>query len=138
MKSVINNQESLESYIKYLRAQYDEHKYLRIDIKTGKQRTNLQNASLHKFCSDVARDLNEEGITFNMFFKDGIEVPWTMEIVKDNVWRPVQKTITKETSTTKPTRKEYNEIYELINRKLTSWGLFVEWPSRESLNERNS
>lgn len=135
MKTNIDSNQSLDSYIEYLRSQFEIHKYLRIDMKTGKQRTNLQNASLHKFCDDVAKDLNEEGITFNKFFKEGVEVPWTMQIVKDNIWRPIQKIITNHSSTTKPETTDYPKIYEVINRKLAQWGIHVKWPTKENQYE---
>jgi len=133
MKAIINSQQSLDSYINHLKNEFDKHKYLRLDMKTGKQRTNLQNASLHKYCDQVAECLNDAGITFNDFFKEGIEIPWTMEIVKDNVWRPVQKAITGEESTTKPVTTDYPKIYEIVNRKLSGYGFYVAWPSKETM-----
>jgi len=57
MKAIINSQQSLDSYISHLKNEFDKHKYLRLDMKTGKQRTNLQNASLHKYCDQVAECL---------------------------------------------------------------------------------
>ena len=40
---------------------YDDHKYLEISIKAGKQRTNLQNAALHKYLQLLADALNDAG-----------------------------------------------------------------------------
>ena len=134
MKTIINSEKSLYDHIDYLRSEFKKYKYLRIDTKTGKQRTNLQNACLHLYCQQIADELTDRGVTFEMFFKQGFEVPWTMEIVKENVWRPVQKARFNVESTTKPLTTEYQEIYEPINLKLANWGIEIPWPSKESLN----
>lgn len=131
----INSKEALEMHIKELRYQFDTNKYLRVDVKTGKQRTNTQNAALHKYLSLVAEALNECGITFRDFFKDGVEVPWTMEIVKDNVWRPVQEAVTGKESTAKCLTGEYSKIYEYVNLKLSERGVFVAWPSIDTMDD---
>lgn len=133
MKDTINCEKALYDYIEYLREQYKKHKYLRVDVKTGKQRTNTQNACLHLYCQQIADELGDRGITFEKFFKAGFEVPWTMEIVKENVWRPVQIAICGEVSTTKPLTTDYQKIYEPLNLKLSEWGIEIPWPSKDSL-----
>ena len=132
-KMIINCEKDLYDHIEYLRSQFKEHKYLRTDTKTGKQRTNLQNACLHLYCQQIADELLDRGITFRMFFEEGFEVPWTMDIVKDNVWRKIQVVVCDQESTTKPTTKEYNEIYEYLTLKLVEWDINIPWPSKESL-----
>ena len=58
-----------------------------------------------------------------------IDVPWTMDLCKERLWRPVQKTMTKKTSTTKPERKQYSEIYEVLNRYTAErFGISIGWP----------
>jgi len=133
VSTIINSQQSLDAYIKYLKAEFEKHKYLRVDLKTGKQRTNKQNACLHKYCEQLAQELNSQGLSFNAFFKEGVEIPWTMEIVKDNIWRPVQKAITGQESTTKPKASEYSKIYEVINRKVSNYGFYIPWPNKEEV-----
>lgn len=137
MKTIVNSEKSFFDHIVKLRKDFDKHKYLRIDVKSGKQRTNLQNACLHLYCQQVADILNDRGITFNMFFKPGFEVPWSMPIVKEEIWRPVQIVIVAKKSTTEPYTDEYQKVYEPINRKLSEFGIHVPWPSKKSLNESN-
>lgn len=133
---VVNSKSSLEAYKRHLDAEFEKHGYLRVDMKTGKQRTNLQNASLNLYCRQSAEELNDKGITFSMFFKEGIEVPWTLDIFKDNVWRPVQKAICNEESTTKPHTTDYPKIYDFVSMKMSQQGIYLPWPSKDSLNER--
>jgi len=137
MKTIINCEKALYDHIDYLRTQFKKHKYLRTDTKTGKQRTNPQNAALHLYCQQIADELTNRGITFTMFFEGGFEVPWTMEIVKDNVWRKVQIAYCGEESTTKPITTDYPKIYDCLNLKLSKWGFHIPWPSKESLKYKN-
>ena len=134
MKITVNSQKSLYDFIEYVRGEFDKHKHLKIDVKNGKQRTNTQNAALHLYCDMIASELNEQGITFEQFFKAGVEVPWSRDIVKDNIWRPVQKVICKCDSTTKPTTEQYQQIFDPINLKLSNWGISIPWPSKGSKN----
>ena len=131
-KAVINSQKALYDHIEDLRSQFDKHKYLRVDVKTGKQRSNLQNASLNLWCGWVADTLQEQGLTFEVFFKGGFQVPWTKEIVKDNIWRKVQIAICGEESTTKPLTTDYPKIYDTINLKLSEHDIHVPWPDKEN------
>jgi len=130
---IVDSERSLYDTIELIREKWKADKYLRIDVKTGKQRTSTQNACLHLYCQQIADELGSRGITFEKFFKAGFEVPWTMEIVKENVWRKVQIAITGEESTTKPLTTDYEKIYDAINLKLSEWDMYIPWPSKESL-----
>jgi len=127
-EQVINSKQSLEAYKKYLDAQYEKHKYLRVTDKTGKQRTLTQNKALHVFCSLLADALNDGGYDFRTFVKEGYAVPFTPDMVKDYIWRPIQKAVTGKESTTKPETHEYAKIYDSVNLKMVEYGLYVPWP----------
>lgn len=131
---IINSDQSLEDYIANLRSEYKAHRYLRMSLKTGTQRTLTQNAALHKYCQILADDLNEAGLDMKQVIKPGIDIPWTMESVKQNLWKPVQIAVTGKESTTKPLTNEYSEIYEVLSRHLSmKLGIDVAWPTRESI-----
>ena len=133
-EDIINSKQSLEAYIRHLRNQYDDHKYLRINVKTGKQRTLTQNRAMHLYCQQLADLLNDAGLDFRVVIKDGVEVNWTSELVKDYMWRTVQKAITGKDSTTKPETHEYGLIYEALNRHISSkFGLFCPFPSSDNV-----
>jgi len=131
---VINSQQSLDAYIEHLKGQFDKHKYLRVTMKNGKQRSLTQNASMHLYCTHLADALNDGGFDFRTVIKDGIAVNWTPDLVKDYMWRPIQKAITGHDSTTKPERHQYSKIYEELNRHVSSkLGIFVPWPCKDTL-----
>ena len=134
-ETIINSKQSLDAYKKYLDTQFEQHKFLRLSLKTGKQRTLSQNSALHLFCQQLADALNDAGFDFRTFIKAGYAVPFNDQLVKNFIWRPIQKAITGKDSTTKPETGQYAEIYDVLNVKLAEYGLFVAWPCKENNGE---
>ncbi len=128
-EQIINSAASLAAYKKYLDVQFEKHKYLRMTLKSGKQRSTTENAALHLFCSQLSAALNDAGYDFRVFIKDGFPVPFNEFLVKEYLWKPIQKAITGHQSTTKPKRGEYGEIYDALNVKMAERGIYVAWPS---------
>ena len=128
----ITSSQDLEAYIKNIRIRFEKDKIIKVDAKSGKTRTLTQNASLHKFCSMLAQAMNEAGFDFRVFIKEGYPVPFTEELVKEHIWRPIQRAVTGHESTTKPEPKQYSEIYDALNLKLAEHGLYVPWPCSAS------
>jgi len=136
---VLNSQQSLDAYIDHLRSQFEAHKYLRVTVKNGKQRSSAQNRSLHLYCTQLSQALNDGGFDFRTSLKEGIEVDWNERLVKEYIWGPVQEAITGHKSTTKPKTEEYSKIYETVNRFVsTRFGVFVPFPSKESINQQGN
>lgn len=133
---IVNSEKALNDYIDHLRSQFDKHKYLRITVKTGKQRSLTQNAAMHLYCEHVASALNDAGLDFRQSLREDVDVPWSGELVKEYMWRVVQKAITGQQSTTKPERHQYSEIYDVLNRHISEkWSIFVPWPCKDTMNE---
>lgn len=93
------------------------------------QRTNAQNRSLHKYCSELATELNNAGVSVAVFMEN-IEADHTMESVKE-LWRAFARAKYGKSSTTELTKKEINDIYEEVNRHVSQWGIHIAWPSNE-------
>ena len=56
-------------------------------------------------------------------------VDWTMELVKENMWKPIQASQTGKNSTAEADRSDYKITYENLNRVLGSeFGVHVPWP----------
>ena len=130
MELLINSDQSLQEAIKEITDAYQNDRYLKVKVSTGKQRTLTQNGALHLYCRMVSDAMNDAGIEQQVFFKPGFQVQWNERTVKDNIWRPVQLAVTDQESTTKPKREQYSFIYEHINRKLSEHGIHVPWPSK--------
>lgn len=129
---VIDSHKKLLAFWDSLRNQFEKHHYLRVEVKEGQTRTSQQNAALHKWCTDLSNTLNAAGMDFRHFYKEGVKIPFNPQLVKDYVWRPVQKAVTGQDSTTKPTPQQYLEIYEIIARHLAEkHNIIVDWPTIE-------
>ena len=60
-----------------------------------------------------------------------VELTWTLQVVKDVLWRPLQIHQTQKESTTKLTKEEIDKVYELFNLVLSRYGIHVPFPNRE-------
>jgi hypothetical protein len=137
-EQIINSRQSLEAYKEHLDAQWEKHKYLRVDAKTGKQRSLTQNASLHLYCQHVATALNDAGWDMKRFVKVEFDIPWTGTSVKDTIWREIQLAMLGKKSTTEPETGEYSQIYEVACRVISQrTGVFIAWPSKDSQDKNN-
>lgn len=132
----VNSDVSFNNFVKHVRGLYDKHKFVMFSWKTGRQRTDTQNAAIHVFCREIAEALNDAGFEMEVksdVLKSPVEVPWTMESVKELIWRPVQMAnYPDKKSTTKLERTEVSEVAEVITRYLAEKkGVVAHFPSRE-------
>lgn len=99
-------------------------------FKTGVM-TTQQRKALHVYCTLLADELNDAGLEIHMeFLGKSIEVPWTKDLVKERIWKPVMLVETGKKSTTKLDRKEVSEIYEIIHRHFAqNHSIMVPFPS---------
>ncbi len=129
--TTVNSDKSLEEVISLLRQSYAEYKYLDVEIKVqGKARTNTQNKALHKYFSLLANALNDSGYDMRRTIKPEIDIPWSADLIKRFMWKPLQDAITGEESTAKAKRADYSKVYDVLNRHTAQkLGISVPWPS---------
>lgn len=107
-----------------------------MEQENTKQRTILQNKSIHLWFTQVAEALNESGYDFRKTIKPNIDVPWSPQMVKDYMWRPILLTMFKKQSTADMKTDEVTKVWEVLNRHLgEKLGIHVPFPSVESENE---
>ena len=97
----------------------------RADEKETK-RTLLQNNSIHKDCEMIAKKIEERGLDMKQVIR--LDIPPTMQNVKDNIWRPVMRKMYGKESTKELEKSsgEIDKIHEVIMRELgKEWG--IEW-----------
>lgn len=126
---IANSKYSLETAHQILDEMWEKHKYLRINIKTGKQRSLTMNRCLHLYLKMLADEMNKRGIEIQVQFGDEwVQIPCNEYILKEK-WRLIQVAYTGLESTTEPSNEEYKAIYEIFNRfTATNWGISLEWP----------
>jgi hypothetical protein len=104
-----------------------------------KQRTQQQNRALHLFYTMLAEELNNAGLDQRKVLKPSIDIPWTLESVKNQLWRPIQEAMLSKKSTTELESKDIDKVYEVLMRHLgQSFGITVMFPSEEELTKEEN
>ncbi len=86
---------------------------------TSANRTAHQNRALHAYYQRLSKALNEGGYTFEQVI-DKPTITWPPEIVKNNLWRKIQVSMTGKNSTRDLSTAEVGQIYEAMNSWLGS------------------
>jgi len=102
-----------------------------------KNRSLTQNNALHLFFEHISTQLNEMGNTFHYTGLKGVEIEcrYTGNLVKEMIWRPIQITLFDKESTTKLNTNEMNEIITILNKFFADRGVYLPFPSIESMIE---
>ena len=101
---------------------------------TEKQRSGLMNRCVHKALTDIAADLQQQGIERRTIIEglEGYEAPITMEWMKE-VYKSIVYTMYRKTSTTELTNKEMIDSWEVFSKFLAEqYGITYTWPSQEA------
>jgi len=131
-KWTVNSVQTKDDLIKHIESMFEQKKYLTIDIKAGKPRTNQQNNALHLYLSRLATALNDSGQDMRRTIKQDVDIPWTADLCKEYMWKPIQKALYGVDSTTKPKSDQYSNIYETLNRHTSGkLGVGIQWPVRD-------
>lgn len=93
------------------------------------QRSLAQNRSLHKYCEEMATELNNAGIGIDVFFKN-VQADHTKESVK-LLWQGFAMAKYGKRGTSELTTSELNAIYDEVNRHVAQFGLHLPFPSQE-------
>jgi len=106
-----------------------------VTIESYKQRrSNAQNRALHLYFNILAEELNAHGLDMNSFLK--VEISWNGLMVKELLWKPLQKIQLGEKSTTKLKTDDINKIWNILNRVIverSNGEIYVPFPSIEEL-----
>ena len=100
-------------------------------------RTEQQNKALHLLFQMLADELNDAGLDMRKTLKPEIEISWNPTSVKEYLWRPIQKVMTRKESTTDLNSHEIDMIFGVLNRHLGQrFGITTIFPSVETLKEK--
>ena len=112
----VNNKFQADQFCEYIRANQNKgHIYEIIPVT----RTGKQNDAIHAYCREVASVMAAHGMDMKTVIKDGVPIEPTMYLIKDYMWRPIQKAVTGVESTRKINPMEVNDIYEVLSRLLS-------------------
>jgi hypothetical protein len=86
---------------------------------TEEKRTAQQRKSLELWCRKVAQSLNTAGmdVQHTLAVKE-VSIPWSQELVKELLFRPIFKAISGEESTAQADTKQYDLVYHTLVRHM--------------------
>jgi len=103
-----------------------------MEITINTKRTLQENSALHKYYDLLSEEFNNVGLDFQTFFTKPDNLIITPVVIKEFIWRPVQKAMFGKKSTKELTKTgEINKIYDVINKKLSNWGIYVPFPDKK-------
>ena len=103
-----------------------------VEIKMMDIRSIKQNSALHKWCDLISTHLNDSGLYINTVLK--AETVWSMEKVKENIFKPVVASLYDKKSTTKLNKDEFEKIIDTITLAFANKGIVVpSFPNKEIL-----
>ena len=97
-------------------------------------RTLAQNRAFHLYFTMVAVQLNNSGLYINKLIKENkykADIDWSGNLVKEQLWKPIQNAILDKKSTTQLEKSEVDRVYNTLNRYLSGMGISVPFPNRE-------
>ena len=119
----VRNRDEAKALIDYI----NEHCHEGITFKlVRKQRTSRQNAGMHAYCDEVARRMAAAGLDMKTVIKDGVPITPTKEIVKEYMWRSIQRALFNVESTEDLETDQVNKVYEVMSHLLAEkYGISV-------------
>lgn len=112
---LISDEQSRKALMKYI----EDNKHRDVLFKLVQPtRTNQQNKGIHAFCNEVAKQMEARGLDMKTVLKEGVPISPTKELIKEYMWKPIQKALTGKESTTAINKKQVNEVYEYLSKLL--------------------
>ncbi len=130
-KHTINSALSLADFIGLITHIWREKKNVTVSIHP-QQRSLTQNSAIHKYFELLAGKLNDKGLDMKAVLSPGIDIPWTSELVKELLWKRVQLAMFDIESTSKLSRQQVSQVYDVLHRKLAAdHDVNIQFPSKE-------
>lgn len=101
-------------------------------------RTGQQRKAIEVYCRLLGEALNDAGFEMKAVLAvKEVDVPWTQELIKEVLFKPIMQSMTEKFSTTKLNTKEVNDVYRVLDRHISSnFGISIPFPSYEEEEAR--
>lgn len=97
-------------------------------------RTDKQNKALHLYFSLLANKLQDAGVDMRQMIRQEVPITPTAHLLKETVWRPLQKALFGKKSTRELSTKDIDKIYAIMDKVIAErTGVRIEFPSQDSL-----
>ena len=104
-----------------------------VTIEKRKKYSTKQRGALHVWCGMLADTLNECGryrVILSPINRREIECPWSMNTVKEDIYKPVLEALSGKDSTEDQTSAEPSDVAMVISKHFSDTGIVCPpWPS---------
>ena len=132
-KVYVHGKESVKTAQNVIELALEEFGPFVMSLSNDKAITNPQFRALHVWCGLCAQAMNDAGMTCEIlhpFTKQVIEMPWTKELFKENIYKFVLKAMTGATSTKEQTTVTPDKVAMVIAKRFAENGMVCPpWPS---------
>lgn len=111
----IKNEDQRKALLNYIEKNKEKDICFKIIRPT---RSSQQNKGIHAFCREVAMQMEARGLDMRQVLKPTVEITPTMELIKNHMWKPIQKALTEKESTAKLTKTEVDRVYQELSKHL--------------------
>ena len=106
------------------------------DTKQPKKRTNQQNKAVHKLFEMLSNNLNELGLDAKLILKENYQIWWTPEMIKRDLWKPLQKAMLGKEHTSELLTSEVSKVYDQLAKIIgEKHGVEIDFPSQPQIKE---
>lgn len=129
----MSKQEDFQKAMSLLAMAGENGSMIEMKVKRG-TRTLRQNNSLWLMFTQLADELNSQGLDQKKVLKEEVAIPWQSDSIREFLWKPVQKAVVGTESTTELTTKQIDEVFVVLQRHLhEAVGISISFPSLETL-----
>ena len=100
--------------------------WISVDVAQWRVRTDQQRKAIEVYCRKLAHVFTEMGLDMRQVFnkmREGVDIPWTQDRVKDVIWREIQIVILNKKSTARLSPEEVTRVYEVVNKFTARMGV---------------
>jgi len=130
----ITDSDALLDVLQSIREDYKRTGKVSVSWKCEGVRTDQQRKAIEVFCRMLAGAFNAQCFDQRKVLaamKDGTEIPWDQDSVKNSIWRQIQVAVLQKESTTKLAPAEVSRVYNVINKfTIERFNISVPFPDR--------
>ena len=82
------------------------------------KRTSKQNRAIHAWMRELSDEFNNRGLYVQQVLKPTWDIEWTEQLVKDNIVRPIAKTVAETEHTSELTIQQMSKVVDIIDKNL--------------------
>jgi len=107
----VKDRHSAECFVDFVKDQQQAGRHITYSIKR-ETRSSKQNNALHLLCRQIEQDFRDHGVTRQHPFNPEIELPWTWEAIKNDLFKETARIMFKTDRTSDLDTAEFSQLVD--------------------------